>query len=59
MANDPRPPLQTPGNAHADLDLLLVETDREDPILAQAGRAGAPSGEDAIDEQILAGLVSP
>jgi hypothetical protein len=42
-----------------DLELLLREADRDDPILS------APRGEDAdepresLDSQILAGLVSP
>jgi hypothetical protein len=42
----------------ADLELLLVETDRENPILAAMPE---PDGEprEAIDSQILAGLVSP
>jgi hypothetical protein len=42
----------------ADLELLLVETDRDDPILAAPPE---PTGEprESIDSQILAGLVSP
>jgi hypothetical protein len=60
MANDPRTALVMPGDPYADLDLLLAETDREDRFLSPAPRAGAaPGGEEAIDEAILAGLVSP
>jgi hypothetical protein len=59
MANDPRTPLVVPGDPCSDLDLLLAERDREDRFLSAAPRAGAPEGEDAIDELILAGLVSP
>lgn len=59
MADDPRTPLVTPDDRYADLDLLLAERDREDRFLTPAPRDGAPEGEDAIDEQILAGLVSP
>jgi hypothetical protein len=42
----------------ADLELLLVENDRDDPILAApAEREGEPR--ESLDSQILAGLVSP
>jgi hypothetical protein len=42
----------------ADLELLLVETDRENPILAAPPEIeGEPR--ETIDLQILAGLVSP
>ena len=41
-----------------DLELLLRESDREDPILPEV-RAQGQEPQDAIDEQILAGLVSP
>lgn len=42
----------------ADLELLLRESDREDPILPEIRDAGqAP--EEEINERILAGLVSP
>ncbi len=45
----------------ADLELLLAETDRDDPYLA--ARVGGPVSEgeprESIDSQILAGLVSP
>ncbi len=42
----------------ADLELLLVEGDREDPFLAVPRE---PEGEprESFDSQILAGLVSP
>jgi hypothetical protein len=59
MANDPRIQPVTPDDRYADLDLLLAERDREDRFLAPAPREGAPNGEAAFDEQILAGLVSP
>ena len=42
----------------ADLELLLRESDREDPILPEIRDAGqAP--EEELNERILAGLVSP
>ena len=59
MANDPHTALVTPGDPYADLDLMLAETDREDIFLSPAPRPDAPAGTEAIDEQILAGLVSP
>jgi hypothetical protein len=59
MPDDSRTPVSIPGDPYADLDLLLAETDREDRFLSPAPRPDAPEGEDAIDEQILAGLVSP
>jgi hypothetical protein len=42
----------------ADLELLLVERDRDDPILSAPRE---PKGEprESLDSQILAGLVSP
>src|SRR5690349_19900834 len=42
----------------ADLELLLAEADREDPILRDP-REDAAQPLDSIDSQILAGLVSP
>ena len=42
----------------ADLELLLVETDREDPFLVVPAEPEGEPGE-SIDSQILAGLVSP
>lgn len=44
--------------ADADLDLLLAETDRDDPILS-APREDSGEPRESLDEQILAGLVSP
>jgi hypothetical protein len=42
----------------ADLELLLRESDREDPILPEYRQADqAP--EEELNERILAGLVSP
>lgn len=59
MGSDPRTPLETPDDPYADLDLLLAESDREDRFLSLARRPDAPQGEDAIDAQILGGLVNP
>jgi hypothetical protein len=42
----------------ADLELLLRESDREDPILPEY-RADDQTPEEEIDARILAGLVSP
>ena len=42
----------------ADLELLLRETDREDPILPEIRDAGQEPQEE-IDSRILAGLVNP
>jgi hypothetical protein len=42
----------------ADLELLLHESDREDPILPEI-RDADRSPEEEIDARILAGLVSP
>ena len=42
----------------ADLELLLVERDRDDPILA-APRDAETEPRESFDSQILAGLVSP
>jgi hypothetical protein len=42
----------------ADLALLLSEGDREDQILAAPPRE-RPEPSEALDRQILAGLVSP
>ncbi len=41
----------------ADLELLLVEGDRDDPILSMPREDAEPR--EALDSQILAGLVSP
>ena len=40
-----------------DLELLLRESDREDPILPEIRSERAP--EEELDSQILAGLVFP
>ena len=42
----------------ANLELLLRETDREDPILPEI-RDADQAPEEEIDARILAGLVSP
>jgi hypothetical protein len=42
----------------ADLELLLAETDREEPFLV-APRPEKQELSEEIDEQILAGLVTP
>ena len=42
----------------ADLELLLFEADREDPILRDPREDVQPPRE-SFDSQILAGLVSP
>jgi hypothetical protein len=41
----------------ADLELLLAEADRDDPILSMPRESGEPR--ESLDSQILAGLVSP
>jgi hypothetical protein len=42
----------------ADLELLLAESDREEPFLV-APRSEKQEPREEIDEQILAGLVTP
>ena len=42
----------------ADLELLLAETDRDDPFLRDP-REDAAQPRESLDSQILAGLVSP
>jgi hypothetical protein len=42
----------------ADLELLLAESDREDPILSRPLAATAVEPRESLDLQILAGLVS-
>ena len=42
----------------ADLELLLAESDREEPFLV-APRTDKLQPREEIDEQILAGLVTP
>jgi hypothetical protein len=44
----------------ADLELLLAESDREEPFLVVPRRPDASEhAQEEIDEQILAGLVTP
>jgi len=50
---DPKPQF-----TDADLELLLREADRDDPILS-APRTDADEPRESLDSQILAGLVSP
>jgi hypothetical protein len=51
-------PEPKPTISDADLDLLLAEKDRDEPILTSPReRDGEPR--ESLDSQILAGLVSP
>ena len=43
----------------ADLELLLAESDREEPYLHARRRPATQEPREEIDEQILAGLVTP
>jgi hypothetical protein len=43
----------------ADLELMLAESDREDPYLTQPRHADEPAAEESLNDQILAGLVTP
>jgi hypothetical protein len=43
----------------ADLELLLAETDREDPFLSAPRTDVEGEPRESLDSQILAGLVSP
>jgi hypothetical protein len=43
----------------ADLELLLAESDREEPYLVTPRRPANQEPREEIDEQILAGLVTP
>ena len=43
----------------ADLELLLAETDREEPFLVARRPPEGQEPREEIDEQILAGLVTP
>ena len=52
MPNDPKV-------TDADLELLLAESDREEPFLVTPRRTSGPEPREEIDEQILAGLVTP
>lgn len=42
-----------------DLELLLAESDREEPFLVTPRRTDPEKPHEEIDEQILAGLVTP
>jgi hypothetical protein len=55
---DPRSRYESTNTTLADLDLLLAEADREDPYLSLP-RDVSTSDADDIDQQILAGLVTP
>ena len=52
------PEPKTTAIADSDLDLLLAEADRDDPILSPP-RDDAGEPRESLDSQILAGLVSP
>ncbi|MGH2949732.1 MAG: hypothetical protein ACRDPC_26315 [Solirubrobacteraceae bacterium] len=43
----------------ADLELLISESDRDEPFLVTPRRAGEREPREELDEQILAGLVVP
>jgi hypothetical protein len=43
----------------ADLELLLMEADREDPILREGRPVSTERPRESFDSLILAGLVSP
>jgi hypothetical protein len=43
----------------ADLELLLAEADRDEPILSPPRDEHTEEPREALDSQILAGLVSP
>ena len=43
----------------ADLTLVLAESDRENPYLAPMRRGDESAADEALDGQILAGLVTP
>jgi hypothetical protein len=51
-------PEKTTSLSDSDLDLLLAEADRDDPILS-APREEPEEPRESLDSQILAGLVSP
>ena len=52
------PETKTTSLSDGDLELLLAEADREDPILS-APYEGSEEPRESLDSQILAGLVSP
>jgi hypothetical protein len=43
----------------ADLELLLAESDRDEPFLVTPRRPEPAEPREELDEQILAGLVKP
>jgi len=49
----------TPSFSDADLELLLAEADREDPILRDGRPGNLERPRESFDSLILAGLVSP
>ena len=51
------PDTKTTSLSDGDLELLLAEADREDPILSAPHDSEEPR--ESLDSQILAGLVSP
>ena len=51
---DPKPKF-----TDADLELLLAEADRDNPILSAPRTDDASEPRESLDSQILAGLVSP
>ena len=53
------PETKTTAIADADLDLLLAEADRDDPILSRPREDASEEPRESLDSQILAGLVSP
>jgi hypothetical protein len=60
MSTDPTIALPAVDLLHADLELLLAGSDGEDRFLtAPAGHTAAGAPREALDEQILAGLVTP
>ena len=56
---DPRNEYDHNVTAMADLELLLAESDREDPYLSTPLREDITRDASDIDDQILAGLVTP
>ena len=52
-------PETTPTFSDADLELLLFESDREDPFLRAPREADSETPRESLDSRILAGLVSP
>jgi hypothetical protein len=51
---DPKPQF-----TNGDLELLMREADRDDPILSAPRPETAEEPRESLDSQILAGLVSP